>query len=79
MSDTKSTERNARQTKSSKSAEVNPGQSAETLYQRLGDKWYAFSLIDDEVFVGSIEEKDLSESGEGSEREIRAYRITGNS
>lgn len=28
---------------------------AQVLYQKLGDKWYAFSLVDDEVFVGSIE------------------------
>lgn len=26
----------------------------EVLYQRLGDRWYAFSLVDDEVFVGEI-------------------------
>jgi len=28
--------------------------TADVLYQRLGSRWYAFSLIGDEVFVGSI-------------------------
>ena len=31
----------------------------EVLYQRLGSRWYAFSLIDDEVFVGSISEDEV--------------------
>jgi hypothetical protein len=34
-------------------------QTVEVLYQRMGDRWYAFSLIDDEVFVGSISVQDL--------------------
>ncbi|NBU20235.1 hypothetical protein EBS43_02290 [bacterium] len=34
-------------------------QTVEVLYQRMGDRWYAFSLIDDEVFVGSIPVTDL--------------------
>lgn len=34
-------------------------QTVEVLYQRMGDRWYAFSLIDDEVFVGSIPIADL--------------------
>jgi hypothetical protein len=27
----------------------------DVLYQRMGDKWYAFSIIDDEVFMGPVE------------------------
>lgn len=40
--------------------EQNPAQflqeeeTVEVLYQRLGDKWFAFSLIEDEVFIGSL-------------------------
>lgn len=48
--------------------------TAETLYQRLGDKWYAFSLVDDEVFVGSISAEEIVE---GSPKAIKAFRITG--
>ncbi|HAR42661.1 MAG TPA: hypothetical protein DCS07_08555 [Bdellovibrionales bacterium] len=33
--------------------------TTEVLYQRLGSRWYAFSLIDDEVFVGSISEDEV--------------------
>ena len=31
----------------------------EVLYQKLGDRWFAFSLINDEVFVGSICQEEL--------------------
>ena len=31
----------------------------EVLYQKLGDRWFAFSLINDEVFVGSITQSEL--------------------
>lgn len=31
----------------------------EVLYQKLGDRWFAFSLIDEEVFVGSISPEEL--------------------
>lgn len=34
--------------------------TVEVLYQKLGDSWYAFSIIDDEVFFGKV-------PGEGSD------------
>lgn len=34
--------------------------TVEVLYQKLGDRWFAFSLIDNEVFVGSITESELN-------------------
>jgi hypothetical protein len=34
--------------------------TVEVLYQRLGNKWFAFSLIDDEVFVGSVPEEAIA-------------------
>jgi hypothetical protein len=34
-------------------------QTVEVLYQKLGDRWYAFSLVDDEVFVGSLTEDQI--------------------
>ncbi len=39
---------------------VNSDQTVEVLYQKMGDRWFAFSLIDDEVFVGSITEGELN-------------------
>jgi hypothetical protein len=33
--------------------------TVEVLYQKMGDRWFAFSLIGDEVFLGSITEKEL--------------------
>jgi hypothetical protein len=52
---------NETRTPTHKNTNKNP-QSAETvevLYQKLGDRWYAFSLIDDDVFVGSISEDQI--------------------
>ncbi|MFZ9594711.1 MAG: hypothetical protein ACO3A2_01390 [Bdellovibrionia bacterium] len=34
-------------------------QEVEVLYQKLGDRWFAFSLLDDEVFFGSIHPVEL--------------------
>jgi hypothetical protein len=31
----------------------------EVLYQKMGDRWYAFSFVNDEVFVGSISLKEI--------------------
>jgi hypothetical protein len=35
---------------------LNNGETVEVLYQRLGDRWYAFSAVGDEVYVGSVDE-----------------------
>ena len=35
-----------------------PG-TVEVLYQKMGDRWFAFSLVDDEVFVGSITQEEI--------------------
>jgi hypothetical protein len=34
-------------------------QTVEVLYQKMGNRWFAFSLIDEEVFVGSISQDEL--------------------
>ncbi len=31
----------------------------EILYQKMGGKWYAFSVIEDEVFYGSISTEEF--------------------
>ncbi|MCM2279962.1 MAG: hypothetical protein NDJ89_17965 [Oligoflexia bacterium] len=58
-------------------------QTVEVLYQKMGDRWFAFSCIDDEVFVGSISPKEIQalEAGEGVPvgNKQKLYKITGNS
>lgn len=42
------------------SASANP--TVEVLYQKMGDRWFAFSMIDDEVFVGSVTQEEIDPS-----------------
>lgn len=37
----------------------NQNESVEVLYQKLGDRWFAFSMIEGEVFVGSLTAEEL--------------------
>lgn len=58
----------------------NAEQTVEVLYQKMGDRWFAFSLIDDEVFVGSLTEEEVMEKkSEARNRNSKAYKIAGNS
>lgn len=54
--------------KNSKAIQKDPvsGASAEqkdstvkVLYQKMGDRWFAFSEVEDEVFVGSISQEEI--------------------
>lgn len=48
--------------KSANKSENKPTQnqdSVEVLYQKMGDRWFAFSLIEDEVFVGSVTQHEI--------------------
>jgi hypothetical protein len=36
----------------------------EVLYQKIGAKWYAFSVVGDEIFTGSLSEDELTKAGE---------------
>jgi hypothetical protein len=36
-------------------------QYVDVLYQKLGDNWFAFSLIDDEVFMSPVSEDKIDE------------------
>ena len=38
--------------------------TVEVLYQKMGDRWYAFSVVDDEVFYGAVKSEDLPEVAE---------------
>ena len=58
----------------------NPNDTIEVLCQKMGDRWFAFSLIDDEVFVGSISQSEI-ESGSTAKLErstMKVHRKTGN-
>lgn len=36
--------------------------TVEVLYQKMGDRWYAFSLVDEEVFVGSVSQAEINQA-----------------
>jgi hypothetical protein len=42
--------------------------TVEVLYQKMGDRWFAFSLIDNEVFVGSISQDEIDEANPANSR-----------
>jgi hypothetical protein len=46
-------------TKSTQAEAATSNETVEVLYQKLGDRWFAFSLIDDEVFFGSIDPQSI--------------------
>ena len=66
MKITRNVEENVNREVTAKSQE----QIVEVLYQRMGDRWYAFSLIDDEVFVGSISIQELEMDQQDLSRRI---------
>lgn len=33
--------------------------TVDVLYQKMGGRWYAFSLVGDDVFMGSISEEEV--------------------
>lgn len=37
-----------------------PEQVVDVLYQRMNGRWYAFSVIGEEVFVGSLTDDELA-------------------
>ena len=40
---------------------TNNDQYVDVLYQKLGENWFAFSLIDDEVFMSPVTEDKIAE------------------
>lgn len=34
-------------------------QTVDVLYQKMGNRWYAFSLVGEEVFMGSLSENEI--------------------
>ena len=35
-------------------------QEVEVLYQKLGERWFAFSIINDDVFMSPISEEEIT-------------------
>ena len=57
----------------SKSKSKANDQYVDVLYQKLGENWFAFSLIDDEVFMSPVSDDQVNEirndgSNPGNER-----------
>lgn len=46
----------------------------DVLYQKMGDRWYAFSLVDDEIFFGSIPQEEISVQSSQRTKETRKKR-----
>lgn len=34
--------------------------TVDVLYQKMGDRWYAFSMVDEDVFVGSVSQDEIN-------------------
>lgn len=45
--------------KEDQNKDQNKEQNAEVLYQKMGDRWYAFSVVNDEMFVGSMTQTEM--------------------
>ncbi len=58
----------------------NNKETVEVLYQKMGNRWFAFSLVNNEVFVGSItqQEIDALEMGEAA-KAAPVHKLIGNS
>lgn len=56
----------------------NTDREVDVLYQRMGDRWFAFSLVDDEVFFGSISPEEIAALDRGETPQSRR-KIAGNS
>ena len=54
--------------------------TTKVLYQKMGDRWFAFSMIEEEVFVGSISQKEIDrlEAQKIDQRRLRRSSRTGN-
>jgi len=52
------------------SKQVNPteDQEVEVLYQKLGDRWFAFSIINDEVFMSQVPQEETMNTTEAPTR-----------
>jgi hypothetical protein len=61
--------------KTAKETQPQQNTTVEVLYQKMGDRWFAFSLVNDEVFVGSISQEQIDALESGSQK---VHAISGN-
>jgi hypothetical protein len=72
-------------TKSIKSSATAAASDVEVLYQKMGNRWFAFSIVNDEVFMGSItqeeidmlERREAAEAGLGGQMRAETFGVTG--
>lgn len=60
-------------------ANMQDGREVEVLYQKMGNRWYAFSMIDEEVFFGSISDEEIHDLERKNARRGKSQKIAGNS
>lgn len=49
------------QTQTIDSIQTNGDKEVNVLYQKLGDSWYSFALVGDEVFMGKIPDEAIEQ------------------
>jgi hypothetical protein len=58
-------------------------ETIEVLYQRMGDRWFAFSCVGDDVWVGSISPEELAKDAKTARAPTgaagRSQKLSGNS
>lgn len=59
---------NSKKKNSSKKIDAKTGKEVEVLYQRLGGKWFAFSVVDDDVYFGEVPSDLLEADAKTSEK-----------
>ena len=57
---------NATNAATNAAVDANFDQTVEVLYQKMGDRWFAFSVIDEEIFVGSVSQSEIDAGSPGA-------------
>lgn len=50
----------------------NAAAEVEVLYQKMGDRWFAFSVVGEEVFVGSISQEEIDQAEKNDQKIIKS-------
>jgi hypothetical protein len=53
--------------------------NVEVLYQKMGNRWFAFSIVEGEVFMGSITQEEIDALEARSAEPKETFEISGNS
>ena len=57
----------------------NTGKNVEVLYQKMGNRWFAFSVVGGEVFMGSITQEEIDSLEAREQLSASTFSINGNS